>query len=193
MTATIEPVVQSAHPSAAQLAGLLADPSRRAVVAAMVLGAATVEDIKRITGLTQRQAFTAIGRLVDGELVERDAGGAMALAVDAFSRAARASAPPRGDDEHADQPATIAKVLRAHIRDGRLLSIPTSHAKRLIVLDVIVQDLEVDTHYSERQVNEILARRHPDTAALRRWLVDVGYLDRDHGDYWRCGGPVALP
>jgi hypothetical protein len=29
---------------------------------------------------------------------------------------------------------------------------------------------------------------HPDTAALRRYLVDEGILDREHGEYWRAGG-----
>jgi len=29
---------------------------------------------------------------------------------------------------------------------------------------------------------------HPDTAALRRYLVDEGILARDRGDYWRAGG-----
>ncbi len=81
-------------------------------------------------------------------------------------------------------------MLRAHVRDGRLVSIPSSHAKRLVVLDLVVQDFEPGEHYTERQVNAVLARWHDDVPALRRWLVDVGYLDRDHGDYWRCGGPV---
>jgi hypothetical protein len=39
-------------------------------------------------------------------------------------------------------------------------------------------------------VNRVLARWHPDTAALRRYLVDEGFLDRDGGQYWRTGGTV---
>lgn len=144
-----------------------------------------------MSGLDLRPTVTAIGRLVDGGLVEQTVDGTLRLVESAFSDAARAAAPPRGQDEHADQPPDIARVLRAHVRDGRLVSIPSSHAKRLIVLDVIVQDFDVDTHYTEREVNAILLRWYPDTATLRRWLVDVGYLDRDHGDYWRCGGPIT--
>ena len=41
-------------------------------------------------------------------------------------------------------------------------------------------------------VNLILGRRHQDTAALRRYLVDEGLLDRAEGHYWRSGG-TALP
>jgi len=179
-------------PSAGQLAGLLADADRRRIVAAIVLGAQSVDDVCRAAGLTLRKAVTATGRLVDGGLVEQAADGALVLAASAFSAAARAAAPVRRENEHAGQPAEVARVLRAHVKDDRLTSIPSSHAKRLIVLALIVEDFELDTHYLEPEVNTILAHWHPDTAALRRWLVDVGYLDRDHGDYWRCGGPVTL-
>jgi hypothetical protein len=39
-------------------------------------------------------------------------------------------------------------------------------------------------------VNLILGQRQADTAALRRGLVDEELMDRDHGEYWRIGGPV---
>lgn len=191
MAHPLESLTSVAAPSAGLLAGLLADEDRRKVVAALVLGAQAVDDICRLADLTVRRAVIAVGRLTDGGLVERDAEGRLLLMASAFTQAARAAAPARGDDEHIDRPPDVARVLRAHVRDGRLVSMPSSHAKRLVVLDVIVQDFDVDTHYSEREVNAILLRWHPDTAMVRRWLVDVGYLDRDHGDYWRCGGPVT--
>jgi ATP phosphoribosyltransferase regulatory subunit HisZ len=33
---------------------------------------------------------------------------------------------------------------------------------------------------------------HPDTAALRRYLVDEGFLTREHNVYWRTGGAVDV-
>jgi hypothetical protein len=39
--------------------------------------------------------------------------------------------------------------------------------------------------YSEKQVNELLARYHHDTAALRRGLVDYRLMTRETGVYWR--------
>lgn len=177
-------------PTASELVGLLADDDRRAVVAALVLGADDLEDIRAVTGLDARAAVTAVGRLTSSGLVEAGADGTLVLLAAAFSLAARAEA-VASPAEHDDRPGEQAKVLRAYVRDGRLLSIPSSHTKRLVVLDVVVQDFEPGVHYGERQVNAMLGRWHADTAALRRWLVDVGYLDRDHGDYWRCGGAVA--
>ena len=90
----------------------------------------------------------------------------------AFQRAARAALarPPR--DEHADEPAERRKVLDAFVHDGRITSIPAARAKRLVVLDWLAQDFEPGERYTERRVNAILARRHPDTATLRRYLVD---------------------
>jgi hypothetical protein len=74
------------------------------------------------------------------------------------------------------------------VHDGRLVSIPAVHAKRVIVLDWLVQRFEPGRRYSEQMVNLILGQVHADTAALRRYLVDEGMLDRDHGEYWRAGG-----
>ena len=46
--------------------------------------------------------------------------------------------------------------------------------------------------YTERQVNARLRPFHDDVAALRRYLVDDGFLDREAGHYWRTGGAVDL-
>ena len=83
------------------------------------------------------------------------------------------------------------KVRRSFFtEEGRLRAIPARRAKRLVVLDVLAQDFEPGTRYSEKQVNLILGKRHADVAALRRHLVDEGFLDREGGGgrYWRTGG-----
>ena len=81
-------------------------------------------------------------------------------------------------------------MLRTFFRGGRLVSIPMQQAKKLIVLDRLAQEFDVGVRYSERQVNAILRRFHDDVAALRRYLVDDGFLDRAAGEYWRAGGTV---
>ncbi len=84
----------------------------------------------------------------------------------------------------------VARVMRAFVRDGRITQIPMQHAKRRILLEWLVQDFEPGARYSEKMVNLILGKRHADTAALRRGLVDEELMDRDHGEYWRIGGAV---
>jgi predicted transcriptional regulator len=71
--------------------------------------------------------------------------------------------------------------------DGHLKTIPAQRKKLEAVLRHIVRTFEPDVHYSEKQVNEILARFHQDTATLRRELVGSGLMQRVGGGgyYWR--------
>ena len=71
---------------------------------------------------------------------------------------------------------------------GRLHTIPSKHAKLLVVLDHLAQQFEPGRTYQETEVNEVLQRFHPDHAALRRYLVDHDFLERENGEYWRSGG-----
>ena len=61
-------------------------------------------------------------------------------------------------------------------------------SKRAVLLDWLVQRFEPGRRYSEPMVNAIIEQVHPDTASLRRYLVDEGMLDREAGEYWRSGG-----
>ena len=84
------------------------------------------------------------------------------------------------------------RILETFFRDGRIVLMPTRRAKRLVVLDEVAQLFELGRTYQEHQVNTVLARIHPDVAALRRYLVDEQFLSRDGGVYWRTGGTVDL-
>ena len=173
---------------AAGIVGHLAHPDRRRVLAALILGATTADDVKRMTGLGTRAVVTALTRLADSDLVLHDEGGHYWLVEEAFRQAViDAQAAPQ-PDEHAGVSADAARVLRAFVRDGRLLSIPAQRSKRLVVLDLFAQDFEPGRRYPERTVNAMLRKWHDDTAALRRYMVDEGVLDREAGEYWRTGG-----
>jgi hypothetical protein len=86
------------------------------------------------------------------------------------------------------------QVLRTFFdAEGRLTTIPAKHSKRLVVLDALAQRFEPGERYSETQVNNLLRDAHDDVAALRRYLVDEGFLSREAGVYWRTGGTVDDP
>ena len=70
---------------------------------------------------------------------------------------------------------------------GRLSSIPVQRKKRLAVLRWLVEDFQPARLYSEAEVNRIISRRHPDFAALRRFLVDEEIMQRRRSVYWRTG------
>jgi hypothetical protein len=61
-------------------------------------------------------------------------------------------------------------------------------------LEYVIKAFELDVYYSEREVNEVLKEFHPDTAILRRYLVDYGFLarERDGSRYW-CKDDDHLP
>lgn len=73
--------------------------------------------------------------------------------------------------------------------DGSLKSIPAQRKKLEAVLRYVVKSFEPGRRYPEKQVNEILARFHTDTASLRRELVGYKLMEREGGggDYWRTG------
>lgn len=96
-----------------------------------------------------------------------------------MSEQSRGEAPPQRDQR------VLASFMTG---DGRLHTIPSKHAKLLVVLDHISQSFEPGRTYPEKQVNEILGGFHPDFAALRRYLVENQFLTRSDGVYWRSGG-----
>lgn len=61
------------------------------------------------------------------------------------------------------------------------------------MLDRLAQEFDPGVKYSEREVNDALRVFHPDVAALRRHLVDEGFMDRtsEGAAYWRVGGSYA--
>jgi hypothetical protein len=81
-----------------------------------------------------------------------------------------------------------AAVLANFIDDaGRLTGIPVQLKKRMAVLRRLVEDFQPGRRYTEAEVNRVISRRHPDFAALRRYLVDEELMQRRRSTYWRTG------
>ena len=82
--------------------------------------------------------------------------------------------------------------LSAFVRDGRIIAMPVRPAKRRLLLDCVAQAFEPGLRYTEAAVDEVLKEICDDHAALRRYLVDEGFLSRQAGMYWRSGGTVDI-
>jgi hypothetical protein len=89
-------------------------------------------------------------------------------------------------------PRDAQRLLHAYLRDGRLIAMPRGGPRRQAVLEHVAQLFEPGRRYPEVDLNLILRQVWPDVAALRRYLVDAGLLDRANGEYWRRGGPVDV-
>jgi hypothetical protein len=87
---------------------------------------------------------------------------------------------------HADRGVGAADLLpqRASDRD------PPEAIETTDGVGTVALEFEPGRRYDEKEVNATVARYFTDHAALRRTLVDEGFLDRDHGEYRRAGGAV---
>jgi hypothetical protein len=82
------------------------------------------------------------------------------------------------------------KVLRAFVRDGRLVAIPAKPKKRELLLPYILERcFPEDRDYEEKEVNQRLALLFQDVSALRRYLVDARLMSREAGIYRRTTPP----
>ena len=108
-----------------QLVRLLAEESRRKVVAALVLsdGPQAATELASVTDLDLRQVVDAADRLVSGGLVQQSSG-IYELDDAAFQHAARSEAPAVAPTAYGDKPADVARVLDLAFKDGRWCSGP---------------------------------------------------------------------
>ncbi|HEX8134597.1 MAG TPA: DUF2087 domain-containing protein [Actinomycetes bacterium] len=184
-------------PEPRDLLALLAEPDRLKALAAVALGAGTLDAVAERAGLEPRAAARALNRLVAGGLLQGAPGSRYDVRVDVLQAVARR---PAADLAESGQ--VGSDVVGRLLRGDRHVAIPASRGKRLAVLDHLAGLFEPGRRYREREVNEILRAWHPDYAMLRRYLVDEGFLDRadepapsgSRSDkvYWRTGGTVEV-
>jgi len=160
------------------------------VYAALVLGAGTPSEVAAGSGLPARAVVSALRRLEQGGLINL-VDGRLVADTDAFKDALRESSPGSAD-EPLDPDRQRAAVLRAFIRDGRLVRLPAARAKRRVVLEHIAACFEPGVRYPERAVDAVLRAWYDDYVTIRRYLIEEDLLARDHGLYWRTGGYVDV-
>jgi hypothetical protein len=177
-----------------ELLRVLADPERLAIAGRLARDGLTAQELATRLELPLRRVRRHLTRLsgVGLAVVDRDRR-TYRLQTETLREAARAVGPPREpglalgavfEEEET--------VLRQYFRGGRLREIPARHSKRVVVLTRLALEFEPGVRYAEREVNQTLERFRPDFAALRRYLVDEGFLSRDRGRYWRSGGRVEV-
>lgn len=171
----------------------LADGSRLKIIGLLARQPYSVEELAALLGLKPSTVSHHLSRLAEAGLVSARAEGyyniyqleeaALQRTRLLFSGADLAQA-VAGVDGEAYNRKVVADFTRP---DGSLKSLPAQRKKLAAVLRHVVQAFEVGQRYPEKRVNEILARYHADTAALRRELVAEHLLERQGGggEYWR--------
>jgi ArsR family transcriptional regulator len=77
------------------------------------------------------------------------------------------------------------KVLKAFVKQGRVVRLPAQLKKLQVILELIVQEFEPEREYTEKEVNFILLDFHEDVATLRRSLIEHNLMTRSGGIYRR--------
>jgi biotin operon repressor len=176
----------------------LADPNRLKIIGLLAQQPYSVEQLAAILGLGESTVSHHLARLAETGLVAARAVGYYSIySLQTEALAAKARRLLSTDDlpklaADVDLAAFDRKVLASFTDPaGRILSFPTQQAKVVVLLRYVVQAFEPGAHYSEKQVNEILARYNEDTATLRRSLVNYHFMARESGgrDYWRPNDP----
>ena len=85
-----------------------------------------------------------------------------------------------------DDPTFESRTLRSFVRGGRLARIPARERKRRVIVRWLIDEVLPDAApVQERELNMRIALRHPDSAALRRYLVDSKLAERQGMVYRR--------
>ena len=77
------------------------------------------------------------------------------------------------------------KVLRNYLSGDRIVEIPASRKKRLVILEWLIKKFELGKTYTEKEVNQIIKRYHPDSATIRREFIGYNLMIREKGIYER--------
>lgn len=165
----------------------LIEPDRLRVAALIIDSPLTQREAGERTGMGTRAARDCLRTLEDAGYARVEGSGAEAryrLDTERMRRLAatllespRIKALGGATDER-------SRVLASFFRDGRLTRLPTGDRRRLIILEEIATRFASGRTYSEREVNAILRESHEDYATIRRYLVDLAFLNRQDGVYW---------
>ena len=163
------------------------DPIRLAVLGASAVGAVDAAALAARLKVPAKTVLLAVVKLEEAGLLDQD----HRLDLETLQRLGSELPTVEGADASVtDGPwsSEESQVLRRFFDGTRLTQIPSQRSKRLVVLERLAQEFEPGLRYAERDVSFTLQLWYPDYAALRRYLVDEGFLTRADGFYWRTGG-----
>lgn len=93
------------------------------------------------------------------------------------------------DDRYAVTKDEYQKTIQQYFPDGldKTLSLfPKKEKKKLMILRHLAERFDMNTIYTEKEVNEILKTAYDDYVTLRRYLIEYGFMERksDGSAYW---------
>jgi predicted transcriptional regulator len=177
----------------------LADESRLKILGIVANQECSVEELAALLQLKEPTVSHHLSRLKELNLVRmRTDGNAHLYQLDnetlqAISKEIFTPEKMASLVENVNTEAWENKVLKTYIEGDfrnsqepqRLKEIPASRKKRFVVLKWLVGKFDINVNYTERVVNEVIKRYHPDCATLRHELVGYQLMNREEGVYSR--------
>lgn len=169
----------------------LSDESRLKIVGALSASERSVDDLARLLDLRAPTVSHHLTKLKDVNLVSMRSEGTThfyRLNIESMrnlSKRVLALETVTDIGRVVNEDAYDQKILRDFFDGDRLKEIPASRKKRSVVLRWLAELFDEDRQYSEKEVNAIIAKHHPDFATLRRELIGAKLLDRAKGVYWK--------
>ena len=173
---------------------VLGEPNRLRIVGLLAQRAYTVEQLGAALCVGVSTVSHHLTRLAGAGLVSARSESyynLYSLKTDALSDMAKtllAQAQPVRPESEQELSDYDRKVLATFTTaDGRIKTFPMQERKFRVLLRHILPSFSHGVRYTEKRVNESLSKYNDDTARLRRWLVDFGYMAREGGGgkYWR--------
>lgn len=172
----------------------LADANRLKIVGLLAQQPYSVEELAALLNLKASTVSHHLAKLAQAGLVSAKADSYYNVyqldekALESKSRSVFSQENLAASVVDVDADAYDRKVIADYSnKDGSLKTIPAQRKKLEAILRYVVKAFEPGKRYSEKQVNEKLAKYHEDTASLRRELVGYGLMKREGGggEYWR--------
>jgi DNA-binding HxlR family transcriptional regulator len=170
---------------------VLGNASRLTIVGALAQGETSVSDLATLVGLKEPTVSHHLTKLSEVGLVSKRVDGNTHLyrlerrRLEELSKKLYTTEGMQAISSQVDASTYERKVLQAFTEGSKLLQIPASRKKRLVILHWLLRDFEHGRKYTEKEVNERLLQHHWDSATLRREFIANKLMAREHGIYWR--------
>lgn len=175
----------------------LVDAERLKIVGSLAQEAQTIPELANTLGLDPNRVNRHVRLLRESDLVHAHPGAngeAFALntrRLESLARQHLAGLRPQHPLSEGEFDESERQIIQNYTRpDGSLKALPSKNTALPIIIAIlhyVASAFEREMEYTEQEVNDMLERFHPDTASLRRYLVDTKIMARarDGSSYWK--------
>jgi hypothetical protein len=170
---------------------VLADESRMKILGLLAQHEYNVKELSEMLGLKEPTVSHHLAKLYDHELVSMRRDGTAHFywlnrkVLQRFRKDFFSAGQVENVVEVVNEDVFERGVFRTCLQGGKIVHIPSTWKKKLVILRWLGKFFEEGIEYSHKDVNAIIKPHHSDTATLRRELIGIEILARDRDIYWK--------